>query len=185
MSFTRFHDDEARIKKQLEESTFQGRYFLNVPGPGMDLSFHEDPHIRLQKWGANLHNNTVNLESDLHGLTRKTNRDLPKHNDYKTFSTTSSQYSYKTEKPLVEESRASHPAWMYKALEQPRWETPFFNPQNDLERNFQHNVHTRIIEKDQFVPTIPSVNGNQQYYLSGPSMCIGGKEKECFGTEIQ
>ena len=113
------------------------------------------------------------------------NRDLPKHNDYKTFSTTSSQYNYKTEKPLVEESRASHPAWMYKALEQPRWETPFFNPQNDLERNFQHNVHTRIIEKDQFVPTIPSVNGNQQYYLSGPSMCIGGKEKECFGTEIQ
>ena len=70
MSFTRFHDDEARIKKRLEESTFQGRYFLNVPGPGMDLAFHEDPQLRLQKWGANLHNNTVNLESDLHGLTR-------------------------------------------------------------------------------------------------------------------
>ena len=185
MAFSRFHDDEARIKKQLEESTFQGRYFLNVPGPGMDLSFHEDPQIRLQKWGANLHNNTVNIESDLQGLSRKNNRDLPKYNNYKSFSANSSQQNYKVEKPSVEESRASHPAWMYRALEHPRWETPFFNPQNDLERNFDHNIHTRILEKDRFVPKVPNVNGSQEFYLTGPSMCIGGKEKECFGTEIQ
>ena len=30
MSFTRFHDDEARIKKQLQEQTYEGRYMLNV-----------------------------------------------------------------------------------------------------------------------------------------------------------
>ena len=184
MSFTRFHDDEARIKKRLEESTFQGRYFLNVPGPGMDLAFHEDPQLRLQKWGANLHNDTVNLESDLHGLTRKANRDLSKYNNHKTFSATSKPFTYKVEQPNVEESRASHPAWKYRALEQPRWETPFLNPQNDLERNFEHNVHTRLLEKDHFVPTIPSNHGNQQYYLTGPSMCIGGKEQECFGTKL-
>ena len=51
--------------------------------------------------------------------------------------------------------------------------------------NFEHNIHTRIIEKDHFVPTIPTINGNQQYYLSGPSMCIGGNEKDCFGSKIQ
>ena len=76
MSFTRFHDDPSRIKKQLDESTFQGRYFLNTPGAGMDLPFKEDPHFRLQKWGANLHTNTVNIESDLHGLTRTLNLSL-------------------------------------------------------------------------------------------------------------
>ena len=81
----------------------------------MDLSFHEDPQIRLQKWGANLHNNTVNIESDLQGLSRKNNRDLPKYNNYKSFSANSSQQTYKVEKPSVEESRASHPAWMYRA----------------------------------------------------------------------
>ena len=75
MSFTRFHDDPARVKKQLEESTYQGRYFLNKPGAGVDLPFFEDPHLRLQGWGANLHNNTVNLESDLYGLSRTLNRD--------------------------------------------------------------------------------------------------------------
>ena len=32
MSFTRFHDDPARIQKQLQESTDQGNYMINVPG---------------------------------------------------------------------------------------------------------------------------------------------------------
>ena len=45
-------------------------------------------------------------------------------------------------------------------------------------------MFTRLLEKDHFVPTIPSVQGNQHYYLTGPSMCIGGKKKECFGTEL-
>ena len=70
MAFTRFHDDSARIKKQVEESSFVGRYMLNTPGPGDNLPFFEDPQLRLQKWGANLKTNTVNMESDLLGLTR-------------------------------------------------------------------------------------------------------------------
>ena len=61
MSFTRFHDDPNRIKKQIDESSFAGRYMLNTPGQGMNLPFSEDPQIRLQKWGANLQTNTVNL----------------------------------------------------------------------------------------------------------------------------
>ena len=76
MSFTRFHDDPARIKKQLEQTTFLGRYMLDCPGPGNNLPFWEDPQIRMQKWGANLRDNTVNLESDLFGMTRRLNRDL-------------------------------------------------------------------------------------------------------------
>ena len=49
MSFTRFYDDEARVKKQIEESSFIGRYMLNTPGPGSQAPFLEDSHIRLQK----------------------------------------------------------------------------------------------------------------------------------------
>ena len=71
---------------------------------------------------------------------------------------------------------------MYKDLEQQRWETPFFNPQNDLERNFGHNIQTRILEKDNFKPQIPVVGNNQQYYLTGASMCIAGNERECAGA---
>ena len=64
MSFTRFHDDPNRIKKQVNESSFAGRYALNTPGQGIDLPFSEDPQMRLQRWGANLRDNTVALESD-------------------------------------------------------------------------------------------------------------------------
>lgn len=184
MAFTRFHDDSARIKKQIEESSFAGRYMLNKPGPGVELPFFEDPQVRLQSWGGNLRNNTVNLESDLRGLTRPLNRDLIDDNDYKQHAVISRAQTYKNASPFVEESRASHPAWMYKDLEQSRWESPLLNPLNGIEKTFHENVQTRILEKDYFVPRMPVVGGteNMDYYLSGKSLCIGGREESCPGT---
>ena len=49
MSFTRFHDDPYRIKKQLEETTYTGRYMLNTPGQGVDLL--NRPSIASSKMG--------------------------------------------------------------------------------------------------------------------------------------
>ena len=61
MSFSNIKDDPARIAKELEQSTATGRYMLDVPGPDeVDL---EDPFVRLQKHGANLRTNTLNIES--------------------------------------------------------------------------------------------------------------------------
>jgi hypothetical protein len=187
MAFTRFHDDTARIKKQVEESTFTGRYRLDTPGPGLDLPFLEDPQLRLQGWAANFRTNTVNLESDLLGLTRPLNRDLVDINDYKIHSASSTQPSYTSAEPFVQESRASHPAWMYKDMDHTRWENPFLNPLNGLEKGFHENIQTRILEKDLFTPKIPMVVANEHtdYYLTGGSICIGGKEKVCPGTLYQ
>ena len=172
MSFTRFHDDPHRIKKQIEESSFTCRYMLNTPGPGLDLPFMEDPQLRLQKWGANLQTNTVNLESDLRGLTRRQNRDNIDLNQHTRTQVSSSRPNYREEHPFIEESRASHPAWIYKDLEQNRWEQPLLNPLNGLDKLFVDNVQTRILEKDNFTPRIPMV-GEQSFYLTGQSMCIG------------
>ena len=52
-------------------------------------------------------------ESDLRGLSRKQNRDNIKLNQHSNFQPSSSKPSYRIEQPFVEESRASHPAWMY------------------------------------------------------------------------
>ena len=103
MSFTRFHDDPVRISKQLQESTYLGRYQLNRPGPGVHLPFVEDPNIRLQRWGANLQNNTVDLESSLRSLDRPLNRDLIKENNYKNHLVQSAPPSggYSTMHPYV------------------------------------------------------------------------------------
>ena len=163
MSFTRFHDDPIRIQKQLEESSFPGRYMLTTPGQGLDLPFMEDTQIRLQQWGANKRNNSVNLESDLFGLTRKLNRDLVDINDYKQYTVYTEDKVYRTSNPFVEESRASHPAWIYKDLEQTRWETPLLNPQNNIERPFYNNIQTRILEKDNFIPKTPVVEGTYHF----------------------
>lgn len=190
MAFTRFHDDPYRIKKQLEQSSFSGRYALDSPGPGANNPFFEDPQLRLQKWGANLRNNTVNLESDLRGLTRHANRDVSSLNNYKDYAVTSLENNYSNLKPFIDESRATHPAWMYKDLEQNRWESPYLNPLNGLEKGFNENIQTRILEKDHFIPRIPVVNNinESDYYLTGSSICVGGAAESnlgCPGTLYQ
>mgnify|MGYP003350318092 CR=1 FL=1 len=57
MAFTRFHDDPARIQKQLQQQTDQGRWVIDVPGNGDKPCFMLDPQIIPQKWGGNLFHN--------------------------------------------------------------------------------------------------------------------------------
>jgi hypothetical protein len=157
MAFTRFHDDPARIRKTLEESTYAESYYINKPGTGINDPFQNDPQLRLQGWGANLCTNGINLESDFRGLTRKLNHDLIEINEYLRHSADSDAYIYGTANPVVDESRATHPAWMYRDLEHPRWEHPWINPQDNFEQRFPWNIQTRILEKDFYKPKMPKV----------------------------
>jgi len=159
MSFTRFHDDPARIRAGLEISTYSGRYFLNTPGMGVNMPLQMDPQLRLQGWGANLCTNAINLESDFRGLTRKMTRDLPEQNEYKKHEASTDAYIYDTAAPIVDESRATHPAWMFREAEHVRWEHPFINPQDNFEQQFPWNIQTRVLEKDYYKPKVPQVLG--------------------------
>jgi hypothetical protein len=152
MSFTRFHDDPARIQKTLEESFYSGDYYINAPGPGVFLPFQQDAEIRLQKWGANMQTNTVNLESDLRGLSRLTNWHHTDAYDYTKHSAEIQGVDYPVSEPFTEESRASHPAWMYRDLPHDNWSFPQLNPQNlaTVEPPFIWDVQTRILQRDHF-----------------------------------
>jgi hypothetical protein len=158
MAFTRFHDDPNRIHKQLQETTYIGQYQLNRPGNGLDLPFSQESQMRLQGWGANYDSKMISQENDLRGMTRKLNKDLIEVNDYKLHEQLPSTPNYRYENPYVEESRASHPAWMYKDLEQTRWENPFINPQDNFEIPFMYDIQTRIIEKNNHVTAIPDLS---------------------------
>lgn len=151
MAFTRFHDDSCRIIKQLQEDTDQGRYILNVPGNGLTPSYMEDPYIRMQKWGANLQSNTINLESDLLGLTRHLTLDCKENNEYSKNSVKSEIKKYPNQKPFVEQPRAINPAWTTLEIEQNNFEYPFFNPQLNVCMPFQNNLSSRILEKDYYL----------------------------------
>ena len=155
MAFTRFHDDPCRINKQLQESTGIGRYMLNVPGNGSKPLYMDDPFIRMQKWGGNLMTNTINLESDLFGLSRNINRDDIKTNDYKLNAVKTEKQEYTSVNPYTDQSRATHPAWEYRDLEQPNWSILPLNPQENTCFTFQNNLSTRILEKDTFVAKPP------------------------------
>lgn len=150
--FTSIRNDPIRIEKEMQISSFSGRYALEVPGPGTDLPFIEDTQIRLQTWGANRCSGMTNVESDLLGLTRNLTRDEIWANDYKrTAVQTQPIKDYRVQEPYTLESRASHPAWVYRDMEYQRWESPFINPQENLEKPFHSNINTRILEKDYFV----------------------------------
>jgi hypothetical protein len=157
MSFTRFHDDPCRIKKQLQESTGPGRYMINKPGWGANPCFMDDPHIRMEQWGANLQTNTINLESDLLGLTRPLTKDC-QTNNYKTAEVKSEPIKYQTCNPFTEESRVTNPAWWYRDLEQNHTYILPLNPQENTCIPFQNNLNTRILEKDYFVAKVPCID---------------------------
>lgn len=156
MSFTRFRDDPGRIMKSLEQSTFAGRYALDAPGPGIQAPFMADPQLRVQRWGANMWTDSTNLESELRGLG------APLSHDYdRTYQQTQLAKGYAIAFPTsevhVDESRASHPAFLYRDLEQSRWEAPILNPQNlaHLEKPFATEIDTRRLAKDQFRVLVP------------------------------
>jgi len=115
MAFTRFHDDPCRIMKHLQESTDAALYTYNVPGPGHRLPFVEDPHIRLQFWGANRAHDVTTLESAMRGLGKP----LSKAPTPSTLAPRSTP-AYPTERAEVTHTpRATEPAWQLRGAVQP------------------------------------------------------------------
>ncbi len=68
-----------------------------------------DPNIRMQKWGANLRTNSINLESDLMGLSRNLNLDTPQDN-YSLHAIDSKNVNYPVCNPMTSDPRTTHPA---------------------------------------------------------------------------
>jgi hypothetical protein len=184
MAFTRFKYDDCRTKKSLQQATDPGRWILNVPGNGANPCYMEDPQIIIQKWGANLRTNTINLESDLRGVNRHLSRDCLGKDNYQNFNVPNQAIQYPTCSNLTtEQSRATNPAWWYRDLEQNNFEYPPLNPQANVCLPFQNNLSTRILEKDYFTPKRDCVlNETKQMlptsynlirggYVGGPNTC--------------
>lgn len=146
MAFTRFSSDVSRQNKYIEESTFSGIYHLNTPGNGLNNKYIEDPHIRLQKWGANLNSNSCSIESNLRGLNQPLSRD---HHEFKDVA--HKQLSYSKDSFNVNESRSTHPSWLYREKPQQLYGYLPLNPQQNVFIPFQHNSSTRLLEKDYYL----------------------------------
>lgn len=148
MAQTSIKSEACRIQKQLEMSTYEGRYQLDVAGPGDKVNFFEDPQIRLQRFGANSRTNTIGIENDLMGRNRYLSRDYI-NETYEKSAASSKPVTYGTKNPFILESRASNPAWTFRGVDQnySRFEDPWINPQANLEKKFQDNIQTRLQQK--------------------------------------
>jgi len=159
MSFTRFNYDESRIKKQLQQSTDPGRWILNVPGNGTNPCYMEDPQIIIQKWGANLRTNTINLESELLGVSKPLSRDCLLTDNYINYIVPTKQINYPNcSNTFTEQSRTIMPAWTARDLEQSISYPLHLNPQENICLPFHNNINTRILEKDFFQPKKMCIN---------------------------
>jgi len=147
MAFTRFSSDRAVLEKRLAESTFTGIYHLTTPGNGLKMPFIDDPHIRLQKWGANLQTNGLNIENELRGTTRLLKSD---YQIYNKNPIETSKKMYDTSTFYIDESRASCPAWTFRDKTQYRPQILDKNPQYNVFYSFENNQATRMLEKDYY-----------------------------------
>ncbi len=148
MACTRSFYDDCRTIKRLQQATDPGRWMINVPGNGSSPCYMDDTHIMLQKWGANLQTNSVDVDSMLRGVNRTLTRDC-RANEYENFEVSSARVSYPTCKKLtVEQSRATNPAWWYREAQQQHPQALFWDPQVNVCLPFQNNIATRLLEKD-------------------------------------
>jgi hypothetical protein len=150
MSSTRKINDEENTKLNLQRDTNIGRYMLNCPGNGLSPNYIDDPHIRLQKWGANNVSNMIDINNDLRGLNRPLNRETDLNNTYNKQSTIPDFNNYASINSITDESRSIAPAWELRDLERKNTTYLHLNPQERTEVPFVNNVSTRIIEKDNF-----------------------------------
>jgi len=184
MAFTRFHDDPARITKQLQQQTDQERWYLDVPGNGEKPCFMLDPHIIPQKWGGNMWTQSVDIQSSLLGIDRQLNRDCLDKEKYKRQTVHASPIDYPVCDTFLttEQSRAVLPAWTFRDVQQNHAYYLPHNPQEHTELKFQNNVSTRILEKDTFQRQLYcTLNNDQGYtvpvveqkggYIGGPGTC--------------
>jgi len=197
MAFTRFHDDPARVAKQLQQQTDQERWYLDVPGSGVKPYFMLDPQIIPQKWGGNLWTHSVDIHSSLLGIDKQLNRDcvtietnglanngkVYNVNKYKRQTVHASPIDYPVCETLTtEQSRAIMPSWTARDLPQNHAYYLPNDPQAHTNMPFQNNISTRILEKDNFKRTFNCVEENDQRYtvpvreqkgkyIGGPGLC--------------
>ena len=147
MSFTRKFDDRESVKCRLDMMSAASCYMLQEPGNGTRPAFVTDPHIRLQKWGANLRTGCPAIDSGLRGLGIPLTRDCNNRLASQTMGTT---IEYPTASAWTDETRATHPAWWYREKCQDRSQHLFVDPQQDAEKRMWMSLSTRDMARDAF-----------------------------------
>ena len=152
MASTRIGNDRDRM--EFNQNIYHNSlgYMVNVPGNGSKPDYIVDPHIRLQKFGANISTNSTDIASNLKGINRTLNRDNTSDISSKrdaNFNDKYARHMYPTiNNAITDEPRSTMPAWQIRDLEQNNWIHLLNNPQEHTEMTFVHNIDSRTLAKD-------------------------------------
>lgn len=154
MAFTRFHDDPNRIIKKNLETTNMSDYTFNVPSNTNKYNIYiNDPHVRMQKSGGTQYNNIVDLEGQLKQMNMPLSRDFV-NNQYDKknpiYHSLRQIPIYQLNKTITDESRSTHPSWIYRESRQYRPDHLFEDPQQNFSLKFENNIDTNIATKDNY-----------------------------------
>lgn len=156
MAFTRSFYDKEHVRSRLNDDYNNINYIVNVPGNGKTPYYIDDPQIRMQKFGANLSYNLVDINSSLIGLNQVLSRDQSEGNNGRNgnstpFNDNFSKISFPSfKKAVTDQPRMMMPAWTLRDQEQNEWEYLHYNPQIKSEIHFENNISSRILEKDNY-----------------------------------
>lgn len=152
--------DGCKTSDDLRVTTGPGRYQLDAPPKYCDATFAPEPTVRQQFWGASLNSAFIktDVESDLLNLNRPTTRTVcdqydPMSNEVNKSADT--VHVKETSFPQTH-TRLVDPPCTGRATGWNRWEWLCDNPQETVMIPFDNMVTTRLQQKDQFRPCIPT-----------------------------
>jgi hypothetical protein len=167
-------------------TTGPGRYQLDAPPQYCNACFAPEPTIHQQKWGASHNANYIktDVESDLLNITRPTTKAQCNQYGPNTNKINKSQTVAPKECSFPQtHSRLVDPPCTLRSSGWNRFEWLCENPQEGAMMPFDNNITTRLQQKDQFRPCIPTPIQSQSI-LPAPNAFDNGTPFEGLDTGI-
>tara|TARA_Y100000748_G_scaffold304103_1_gene311797 strand:+ start:1860 stop:2330 length:471 start_codon:yes stop_codon:yes gene_type:complete len=145
--FTRTKDKANKIQYDLNVMSYHNNYTFNTPGNGTTLAYMTSPHIRLQKWGANVRSNMTEIEDDLRGKTRLLNRDDVDENQYDLHNAMSNSLGFESTsiKNQSTKNESNKCEVLDTCLKNTRKDFLYYDPQKNI--RYVAPTSTRYVEK--------------------------------------
>lgn len=159
---TRRKYDGCTTNDDMRVSTGPGRYMLDEPPMYCNATYAPEPTTILQKWGdaQNAQYIKTDVESDLFNIDRPTTRVIcDQYNPNTNVMNKGPLTPMKEESFPQSHTRLSDPPCTLRSTGWNRWEWLCQNPQEKAMIPFDWEISTRLQQKDEFKPCIPTPSG--------------------------
>jgi hypothetical protein len=164
-SFNRRTYDGCKTNDDLRLTTGPGRYQLDAPPQYCDATYAPEPTTILQKWGDSQNAAFIktDVESDLFNINRPTTKTICNQYDPAGNKMNNTPLTNMKEQSFPQtHTRLNDPPCTLRSSGWNRWEWLCQNPQEKAMMPFDYEISTRLQQKDEFRPCIPTPTGSRE-----------------------